>query len=318
MTTVAERVPGASARARSAPTASAVLRHHSRSFYLASRLLGRRHAARAARLYAFCRHVDDLADSAASRGHAASELAALRNALETGQADGGAADDLLALAADTGMPLAPALALIDGVGSDLGSVMFADESELLGYAYRVAGTVGVMMCYVLDVRDPAALPHAIDLGIAMQLTNIARDVGEDARAGRRYLPGSWVAGATAAEIAAPDAALQPVLRGAIARTLALAEPYYASGRAGFGYLPPRARPAIRVAAAVYRGIGVRIASEGYASWRQRAVVGRWAKLGHAAHALLRPGAWRRSAAAHDPALHCMLPDDCGVDRRGAP
>ncbi len=295
--------------------ARATLRNHGRSFHFASQLMGRRHASRAARLYSFCRHVDDLADNARVPADAAAQLAEVRRGIAEYSPRNAISADFLELAEETDMPLAPALALIDGACDDLAGVTIADESDLLRYAHSVAGTVGAMMCHVLDVSDPAAVPHAVDLGIAMQLTNIARDVGEDARAGRRYLPASWVDGADAALIQDPDEALRPLLRSAIARSIQLAESYYASGEAGLSYIPPRARPAIRVAARVYRAIGGRVAANDYCSWRERAIVGHGRKLVLAAGALAAPRTGSRRRPMHDPALHQCLAGCYGVDKR---
>jgi phytoene synthase len=115
------------------------------------------------------------------------------------------------------------------------------------------------MCEILNNSDPRAKPHAVDLGIAMQLTNIARDVVEDARMGRRYLPGAWVDDMTPEEILAaasnPNGRHGVQITLAVERLLALAESYYASGRAGLAYLPYRAHFSIGVAAKVYRQIG---------------------------------------------------------------
>jgi NADH-quinone oxidoreductase subunit B len=184
-----------------------------------------------------------------------------------------------------------------------------DEDELIRYAWRVAGTVGLMMCNVLDVHDPRAAPFAVDLGIAMQLTNIARDVGEDARMGRRYLPTSWIGAVEPVAIAAPDLALQRSLEGATKRLLALADRYYASGEAGLGFLPLRARFGIFSAARMYRAIGGRIAADGHRSWAQRAVIGSAGKVGHASLAAalmaIQPRLHRRDAA-HDPSLQDAL------------
>ncbi len=286
-----------------------VLQKHGRTFHLASRLLGRRHAERAAVLYGFCRHVDDLADESGDARAATAALEKVRRALGTGQAEDPWTGALLALQSDTGMSLAAAHSLLDGVQSDLSPVRLADEASLVRYAWQVAGTVGVMMCAVLDVHDPRAKPFAIDLGIAMQLTNIARDVGEDARMGRRYLPASWIGDVPAAEIAAPGVELQRELRGATRRLLRLADRYYASGEAGLAFLPLRARLAILAAGRMYRAIGGRIAAADYRSWDQRAVVGPMAKAGHGTQALIAlafsPRLHRRNAV-HDATLQHAL------------
>ncbi len=289
--------------------ARAVLRRHGRTFFFASHLLGQTHAARAATLYAFCRHVDDLADEAADVETAAAELSTVSHALKTGHSNDPRVAAMLALQQETRMAALPALALVEGVASDLHTVRVADEDELIRYAWRVAGTVGLMMCNVLDVHDPRAAPFAVDLGIAMQLTNIARDVGEDARMGRRYLPTSWIGAVEPVAIAAPDLALQRSLEGATKRLLALADRYYASGEAGLGFLPLRARFGIFSAARMYRAIGGRIAADGHRSWAQRAVIGSAGKVGHASLAAalmaIQPRLHRRDAA-HDPSLQDAL------------
>ena len=292
-----------------ADAARAVLRRHGRTFFFASHLLGSRHGGRAAVLYAFCRHVDDLADEACDPQAARAALAAVCNALRTGHAADPWTASMLSLQACTGLAAAPALELVAGVTSDLDPVRVTDETALVRYAYQVAGTVGLMMCAVLDVHDPRAYPFAIDLGIAMQLTNIARDVGEDARMGRRYLPASWIGEVQPVDIVAPDPLLQRKLCDATRRLLAQADRHYASAESGMGFLPARARLAILTAARTYRAIGARIADNGYRSWDQRAVVGSTAKVGHAAKALvafaLSPRLHRRDAV-HDATLQVAL------------
>ena len=290
-------------------SARAVLRRHGRTFHFASHLLGPIHAERAATLYAFCRHVDNLADDASDTQSARIALAGVSYALRTGRAQDPWTGAMLSLQASTGMKMAPALELLAGVSSDLDPVRVPDQAALIRYAYQVAGTVGSMMCAALDVHDPRAQPFAIDLGIAMQLTNIARDVGEDARMGRRYLPSSWIGDVPAHAIVAPSATLQRTLRAATRRLLAHADRYYASGESGMGFLPARARLAILAAARMYRAIGARIAANGYRSWDQRAVVGATTKAGHAARCVLSfpltPRLHRRDAV-HDSSLHLAL------------
>ena len=153
--------------------------------------------------------------------------------------------------------------LVEGLLDDQADeVLIADESELIQYAYKVAGTVGLLMCDVLNTDEPRAKPHAVDLGIGMQLTNIARDVLEDAKMGRRYLPGSWVNNMTPQQII--EASKSPyshealMITEAVHRLLSLAEQYYASGRRGLAYLPARAHFSIGVAAKVYRQIGIQL------------------------------------------------------------
>ena len=288
---------------------ASILARHGSSFQFASHLLGACHGQRATRLYAFCRRVDDLVDEASDLQAAARALDALEVALRTGVGGPAWLTDLRQLQVETGLSHRPLLDLIEGVRRDLGEVAFQSEEDLIAYAFQVAGSVGLMMCAVLDVRDPRAYPFAIDLGIAMQLTNIARDVGADARLGRRYLPATWVDGASAADIRAPNETLQTQLCAATRRLLELAERYYRSGEAGLGFLPPRARFAILTAARVYRGIGARIAQCGFRSWDQRAVVSKSNKMFLAAGALMtfiaQPALHSRRAI-HNGELHRAL------------
>ena len=286
-----------------------VLRRNGRSFYFASLLLGPRHGERAARLYALCRTIDDIADEADEPATASARLAALSGNIAAGDRSDPVAAQALALATETGMNLNALQALIEGVRSDLRPVRMADEAGLLDYAYAVAGTVGLMMCAILDVDDERAYPFAIDLGIAMQLTNIARDVGADARMDRRYLPAEWIGDVAPAAILAPAQALAGDLQQAVRRLLSLAERYYESGEAGLGFLPLRARLSILTAARVYRAIGSRIAAGGHKPWLQRAIVSdaRKAVIGlQACASFAARRRLHRRDAVHDRSLHASL------------
>ena len=279
-----------------------ILAHHGRSFAVAARLLPRDMADRAARLYAVCRMVDDIADRVGG-APAADRLDALRAALVRGDTGDPLAREVLRLEAECGLDRGAAIELVEGVRGDLGAVAVSDEAALLRYGYRVGGTVGLMMCPILGVAGPAARRHAIDLGIAMQLTNIARDVGEDARAGRRYLPGTWIEAAPA-RIADPDSVLAADLRRAVLRLLDLAERYYASGAAGYGYLPLGARVGIAAAAAIYRAIGTELRRRGGDALASRAKVSRGRKILLAGASVRALAA--RPARGHDPELHRAL------------
>jgi phytoene synthase len=298
--------------------AEATLARQGRSFHWARRLLGARHAARATRLYAFCRHLDDLVDEAASPEEARVALAAADCAIEAGRSDDLALQDGLALMRECAIDPGIVRELIAGMASDAETVRVADEAELLRYCYRAAGTVGLMMCRVLDAREPAAAAHAVDLGIAMQLTNLCRDVAADARMGRRYLPASLVGDVAPAALIDPSPALQPALRAAVARLLALAESYYASGEAGLPFLPVRARTGILVAGRVYRAIGHRLAAREHAYWEGRAFVPDWRKATITLAALatqpLRGAFWSRPVA-HPVSLHRALIGLPGITAR---
>ena len=245
------------------PAASALgtLSRHGRSFRLAGTLLHRRDLEDAATLYAFCRRVDDLADLAADPQVAHAALLHLRRAVAEADTRHAQAAPLLEIATRRGIDLQPALALIDTMILDLAPLAVPDEAALLRYAYGAAGTVGLMMYDMLGVRAPEGRRYAVDLGIAMQLTNIARDVVEDAARGRLYLPRSWLpAGLMVDGIVLPRNAAS--VHRAVQRLLALADRHYRSAEDGMRFLPRRPRAAIRVAARLYEEIGRMILAAG--------------------------------------------------------
>ena len=292
-------------------TSEQSLAANGKSFHWARRFLGDRMGHDAARLYAFCRLLDDMADGDIDNGPA--RLAVIRDDLLRGRGgDDPAFAAFLPLMREKQFPPEVLVALIDGLLEDQADeVALGDEAALLRYAYRVAGTVGLLMCHVLDCHAPAARAHAIDLGIAMQLTNIARDVLEDAQMGRRYIPGDWVAGATPADIRAaaqdPSSPVAVAVTDAVGRILDLAEDFYASGASGYPFLPWRAHLAIAVAARVYRQIGVQLHQAGLAWHQGRQVTSKSTKL---RCSLLALASFQRrigtGGAGHDPRLHTAL------------
>jgi 15-cis-phytoene synthase len=257
----------------------AAIRTGSRSFYAASWLLPGDVRRSAFALYAFCR----LADDAIDLGSGAPALARLQARLDdayAGRPHDHSADRAFAdIVRRHHIPRELALALLEGFDWDCRGRRYENLEELDSYAARVASTVGAMMTLLMGVRDPHALARACDLGVAMQLTNIARDVGEDARAGRLYLPLDWLAEAgldPAAFLAAP--APSPALAKVIARLLAEADQLYDRARDGIARLPLACRPAILAAAAIYAEIGREIARRDYDSVTERARVGAKRKL----------------------------------------
>ena len=263
-----------------------VLARKSKSFSWAARLFDRRTADDAAILYRFCRFVDDIADHQTMLS-ARSRLALIQADLEYGDSETPEVRALIELAQRRRMSLKLPRLLVDAVRADTGDVGLVSERELLRYAYGVASTVGLMMCAVMGVREPAAKPFAVDLGIAMQLTNIARDVVEDAWRGRRYLPGEWlVTDLPPAHIlnASPETRAR-ILR-ARDNLLDLAGAYYRSAERGMRFIPWRARLAVLTAARLYEAIGERLLS-GDVDWGQRAFVSRGVKIRKTL------GAWRQ-------------------------
>ncbi|HHX64804.1 MAG TPA: squalene/phytoene synthase family protein [Chloroflexi bacterium] len=263
-------------------------RFHSRTFYMASSLLPRtkRNAVRA--LYAFCRTTDDLVDHAA--GDVRSELESWRR---RALADHPTADDPVTLAwTDTrtryGIPPRYAEQLIDGVAQDLAVTRYRRFDDLAGYCYGVASTVGLMAMYIVGFVGTEAIPYAVKLGVALQLTNILRDVGEDWRMGRLYLPLDELAdyGLDEDDIAAGrvDDRWRAFMRFQIARTHRL----YDEAMPGLAMLHRDGRFAIAAAAELYRGILEEIETHGGDVFHHRAHLSTWDKLRRL------PGIWRRS------------------------
>ena len=278
--------------------ATAVAREHARSFYFASFALGgaRRRAALA--LYAFCRRLDDLVDAsdapAATLPARLAETEALVHAVHAGTplpaTPGPWHPSELAALRDTvvrfGIPVEPFVDLLRGVGMDLVQHRYATFADLDVYCYRVAGTVGLMLTPVLGYRDEAALDPAADLGRAMQLTNILRDVGEDLARGRIYLPLDELAAAGLCEddlfARRVDERFRRFMRGQIDR----ARRYYARAATGVRHLDgPRSRLCVRLMAGIYADILRVIEAQGHDVFRRRAVVTGRRKLVLAARAL---------------------------------
>ena len=294
-----------SSTAKSIEPAVSVLAHHGKSFRFAGRFLDKQQLEDCARLYRFCRFVDDLVDEVSDADAAQVELDFLKRDLELGHSSVPVVEDFIDLASQCQMQSEVILELIRGIDSDLQPVLVSTDADLLRYCYRVAGTVGLLMCDVLGVQDPKAKAHAIDLGIGMQLTNIARDVQEDAGMGRRYVPGQWLGEIAPQALSNPSTRESELLVESAQRLLSLAEVYYESGKAGLRFLPSRARQGIKVAASVYREIGLVIAARGFDVSAGRAYVGLPRKLLVACRALLFDTC-AKTYAPHHSGLHVHL------------
>jgi phytoene synthase len=288
---------------------TATLQTGSRSFALASIFLPARVRAPATALYAFCRAADDAIDLSDDQAAALDMLRARLDSIYAGRS-GDAVDRAFgAVVADFALPRALPEALLEGFAWDVETRRYDDLPALIGYAMRVAGTVGVMMALLMGTRDAAMLSAACDLGCAMQLTNIARDVGEDARAGRLYLPLSWLRAEgidPAAWLADPH--FTPGIGRIVARLLAEAGRLYARAEPGIARLPARCRPAIRAARLLYDGIGEAVAKAGHDSVSARAVVPMGRKLALLSGCFLgRQGVLLPPAAASDFLVGAVWP-----------
>ena len=264
------------------------IRHGSLSFHAASKLLPARVRDPALALYAFCRLADDEVDL--KRDKVASVLR-LRDRLDlvyAGRPKDAPMDRAFAAIVDGfEMPRALPDALLEGLAWDAEERRYETLSGVKDYSARVASAVGAMMCVLMRVRDADALARACDLGVAMQLTNIARDVGEDALERRIYLPLEWLDEAGID----PDAFLADprptkALRAMVRRLVMEANRLYIRSEAGLGALPPACRPGIYGARYIYAGIGGRLMAMEYDSISARARTSKLQKIGWLGQSML--------------------------------
>jgi 15-cis-phytoene synthase len=251
-----------------------LVRSGSHTFHAASLIMPRCYREAAFAVYAFCRTADDAIDSG---GDAARALECMRGRLDRiyrGCPIVAPADRAFATVVERlAIPRALPDALFEGFAWDAENRRYQTLDDLVAYAVRVAGTVGAMMALLMGQRDPAVVARAIELGVAMQLTNIARDVGEDARAGRLYLPQQWMHAAGLDPnrfVARPE--FNPRIGRVISQLLRAAELLYEQAEAGIAYLPTTCRPAIAAARVLYAEIGHQVARNNFDSVSQRAVV----------------------------------------------
>jgi phytoene synthase len=284
-----------------------VLAANGKTFHWAKRFLGDSVGEKAAILYQFCRLADDIADGGDTDG--ADMIATMRDAIFD---DAVQAPEFLrsflGFADRNGIDRQAIHDLLTGMLQDQGNVALASEKDLLGYAYRVAGTVGLMMLPIIGSTDRKARAFAIDLGIAMQLTNIARDICEDAEMGRRYIP------ATVCNNVSPRlirrGRLIPMhrehIRASADYLLRLADRYYASAYRGLAYLPLRSHIAIGIAGHCYQAIGHKIRRHHFEVWRGRTFVSLAEKIIASLFSLTSLRYRLGAPTKHRPELHQAL------------
>jgi phytoene synthase len=284
------------------------LRGGSHTFYAASLILPPDVRLHASSLYAFCRSADDAVDEAADPAAALETVRARLERIYAAAPLEHAADRAFAATVRRfAIPRALPEALVDGFAWDAGGRRHEDFGAVCDYGARVAGSVGAMMALVMGARSSAALARACELGVAMQLTNIARDVGEDARRARLYLPRDWMREAGLDPdrwLAAPS--FDARLAGVVRRLLEEAAILYARGMSGIAALPLACRPAIRGAARLYAEIGAEIARQGYDSVTRRAYVPTSRKIALLGRAIAGSTATPDAAAAPIPAVRFLV------------
>jgi 15-cis-phytoene synthase len=268
------------------------IRQGSKSFAKAAMLFDRQTRESVTMLYAWCRYCDDVIDGQ-TLGHGQQELATAEKLdrlrmlqEETTRVCDGHGSDLPAFAAlgevlkKHAIPRRHLFDLLEGFALDATDARFPALDDTLHYCYHVAGVVGVMMACIMGVRDEEVMHRASDLGIAFQLTNIARDIKDDLQVGRCYVPEEWLARRNIRRDEMHLPAVQPELYALACELVELAERYYASARIGMSRLPWRCAWAIASALLIYRDIGLRVRSLGPEAWNGRTQVSNLRKLGH--------------------------------------
>ena len=291
----------------------ALMRGGSKSFFAASKLLPPRVRSASIALYAFCRVADDVVDEGDDPAEGLRQLRQRLDCIYQGSPENHLEDHALALVVHQHtLPRALLDGLLDGFGWDALGTRYDSMEALHGYCARVAGTVGAMMAWIMGARASSTLARACELGVAMQLTNIARDVGEDARNGRMYLPLDWVR----AEGLDPQSWLEnpsdhPAIRRVVARMLEHADALYQQSSQGIADLPRDCRAAIQAARLIYAEIGHQLVRSGLNSVDQRTVVGSARKMALIGQAQLQ-AVWDKPSHHNPPALEGIrfLVDAC--------
>lgn len=287
-----------------------VLKKHGKTFNFARLFLDENTGQAAARLYYFCRQIDDIADIPTLQDNRLEQLQAAINHISAKHYADPLVGDFLYLCDEYSLLPEWGIQLIKGAISDLDEVRIRSEEELICYAFNVAGVVGLMMTPILG-GPVNSYRFAIDLGIGMQLTNIARDVLEDAQNNRRYLPGDWVNNLTPEQIC-EGGEHEIIVQDAIKRLLELAQKYYTSGFAGISLLPKKHRLGILIAGTVYQEIGFKLTHNHYQYLAGRTVVSKLKKLQLAATCFTQSNAAKNDGNAlqhltylHNPIQHLL-------------
>lgn len=249
------------------------IKSEGKSFYWASFFLPKKNRIAASRLYSICRYLDDVADN--SKLDTSSQIKNIFNQIKENESS-----EINIFFKKNNINLGILKDLIDGLISDQQNVRVTDEKELIDYSYKVAGTVGLMMLPIINTKDAEARKHAIDLGIAMQLTNIARDVYEDAKMNRLYLPKEWLGQVSTSDLTDNklDDQKKKLIELSIKNLIELSDKFYANGFSGMKFIPLRTRLAIFFAAKIYKGIGDKIKSGGYVYKLERIYLNKLEKL----------------------------------------
>ncbi len=230
------------------------LKREGKSFYWASFFLPKKSKKKAGILYSICRYFDDIADK-----YSEDQTNYLKDIIEDIKKNKN--NKVSIFLQKNKINNSIFIDLIEGLILDQQKIRIQNKEELIEYSYHVAGTVGLMMSKIIGVKNEEAAKSAIDLGIAMQLTNIARDVYEDSKMKRIYLPANWIPNISLKNlnnINEFNSKNDEKISTAIHKVISLSEKFYINGFAGLKYIPCSTRLGIFIAANVYRGIGIKI------------------------------------------------------------
>jgi phytoene synthase len=258
-----------------------LFKKNAKTFSFASVVLPRKTFEKIIIFYEFCRAIDDIADENDDYLYAKKSIENIMIDIKKGYSDSPYLNEFITFIRKEGINQTYIIDLLNGVLFDCKEqIKINNQSELLDYAYAVAGTVGAIMCTLLDIGQKDhknALLPAIHLGIAMQLTNIARDIYEDAGRNRIYIPQSWKKTVSCDLLVMPTSKNNDV-RDECKKLLDLADKYYLSSEAGYPYLPTRARICIFIASNLYRAIGCKIRKDDYQYWKGRVYLDKLEKI----------------------------------------
>ncbi|MBT7753239.1 MAG: phytoene/squalene synthase family protein [Gammaproteobacteria bacterium] len=291
---------------------AAMIREGSKSFSGASKLLDSSSKESAILLYSWCRYCDDQIDNqilginqqSNENNLDAVEIVKImekktQDAINDIPSEAIEFEALRRVLQKHGIPQQYPLEHLQGFRMDAKKKQYHSITDTLEYCYHVAGVVGIMMAYIFGIRDSKIIERAADLGIAFQLTNIARDVIEDAKMGRVYLPSEWLAEYDIKPGSILETNNRVKLFLVIKKLLDVSEQYYESANIGITHLPLRIRWGIKVALSVYRQIGIKIRTLGSNAWNQRVYVKRPYKLFLAVKYFLRYYLWNKNNTAQE-------------------
>ena len=267
--------------------------HYSKSFYFSAQMLPSEQRWATFALYGFCRHCDNLIDTPRQRTETEilREIQRLTEELQIAYNTGESQDPIIRafilVAKASGIPIAYPLDLLNGVAMDVQQARYKTFDELSLFCYRVAAVVGLMMTHVLGYKDERAFGYAKQLGIAMQLTNILRDIKEDKEMGRLYIPQADLAAFGVTEQDIFNEKMTPQLRALIKFQIERADQYYTEAIPGISLLKTESQYAIYSAARIYRGILRKIEDQDYNPFLSRVFVSSTQKVGILLHEQIR-------------------------------